>query len=39
MTPKTSTPNTAQSKKIAFAAIEPYTASNIVSGEVREERG
>lgn len=38
MTPKTSTPNT-ESKKIAFAAIEPYTASNIVSGEEREERG
>lgn len=38
-TPKASTPNTEQSKKIAFAAIEPYTASNIVSGEEREERG
>lgn len=39
MTPTNTTPNIEQSKKIAFAAIEPYTASNIVSGEEREERG
>lgn len=39
MTPTNTTPNIEQSKKIAFAAIEPYTASNIVSAEEREERG
>lgn len=39
MTPTNTTPSTEQSKKIAFAAIEPYTASNIVSAEEREERG
>lgn len=39
MTPTTTTPNTESSIKVAFAAVEPYTASNIVSAEEKEERG
>ena len=38
-TPNTTTPNTENKLKVSFASIEPYTASNIVSAEEREERG
>ena len=37
--PTTHTSNTEHSKRVAFAAIEPYTASNIVSAKESEERG
>lgn len=39
MTPSITTPNTERRQRVAFAAIEPYTASNIMSAEEREERG
>lgn len=38
-TQSTTIPNTESSIKVAFAATEPYTATNIVSAEEKEERG
>lgn len=39
MTPNITTQNTERRQRVAFAAIEPYTVSNIMSAEEREERG
>lgn len=38
-TPTTSSLNTERSVKVSFAAIEPYTATNIVSADERKESG
>lgn len=39
MTPTTTIQNIENNVKVAFAAIEPYTISNIISAEEKEERG